>query len=431
MTLRQSLTGLRTSVANWLRPVDSGPVRMGLGIIREPYTGAWQCNVEARYDSVVSNPTVFACVTLIAADIGKLRARLLQRRGKVWPEVENSAYSAMLREPNAYQTWQQFAENWIQSKLLRGNAYVLKQRDASGRVARLYVLDPNTVTPLVADDGSVYYQITRDNLAGITEGMLQSGRLVVPAREIIHDRMNCLFHPLVGLSPIFAAGLPAIQGMAIASQSTKFFQNASRPGGILIAPGAISEDDAKRLKEQFETGFGGEAVGRLAVVGDGMKYQALNVSAADAQLIDQLKWTAETICSVFHVPGFKIGIGQMPTYQNGETLNQIYYSDCLQSLIEAVENCLNAGLGLSNDLGIELDTRALLRMDTAARYTAHSEAIKGGWLSPNEARQAEDLPPVDGGDTPYLQQQNYSLAALARRDSASPAPSSTSSTGSA
>jgi hypothetical protein len=37
-------------------------------------------------------------------------------------------------------------------------------------------------------------------------------------------------------------------------------------------------------------------------------------------------------------------------------------------------------------------------------------------LSPNEGRQKLNLPPVKGGDNPFLQQQNYSLEALAKRD---------------
>jgi hypothetical protein len=65
---------------------------------------------------------------------------------------------------------------------------------------------------------------------------------------------------------------------------------------------------------------------------------------------------------------------------------------------------------------VELDLEGLLRMDSATRYKAHSDGIAGGWLAPNEARECEDLPPIPGGETPYLQQQNYSLAALAKRD---------------
>jgi len=58
----------------------------------------------------------------------------------------------------------------------------------------------------------------------------------------------------------------------------------------------------------------------------------------------------------------------------------------------------------------------LLRMDTATRYDARNKAVAGGWMSPNEARALENMAPVKGGESPYLQQQNYSLAALAKRD---------------
>src|SRR5690606_19264362 len=43
----------------------------------------------------------------------------------------------------------------------------------------------------------------------------------------------------------------------------------------------------------------------------------------------------------------------------------------------------------------------------------------GGWKAPDEVRREENMPPVPGGDTPYLQVQNHSLAALARRDAES------------
>lgn len=74
---------------------------------------------------------------------------------------------------------------------------------------------------------------------------------------------------------------------------------------------------------------------------------------------------------------------------------------------------------LGQSSAVEFDIRALLRMDTERRYKAHSDGVKGGWLSPNEARRAENLRPVAGGSTPYLQQQNYSLEALEKRDKSS------------
>jgi phage portal protein BeeE len=151
-----------------------------------------------------------------------------------------------------------------------------------------------------------------------------------------------------------------------------------------------------------------------------MTYQPLTINAVDSQMIEQLKLTGETICSAFHVPPFMVGIGAAPTYNNIEALNQQYYSQCLQALIEEIEELLDQGLGLGKDFGntygTEFDLDALLRMDTATKVKSVADAIGAGFMSPNEGRYKFDLPPVEGGNSPYLQVQNYSLAALNRRD---------------
>jgi phage portal protein BeeE len=88
-----------------------------------------------------------------------------------------------------------------------------------------------------------------------------------------------------------------------------------------------------------------------------------------------------------------------------------------------MEQCLDAGLALEPDQRTEFDLDGLLRMDASALYEALGKAVGGGWMAPNEARERVNLPPVSGGATPYLQVQNYSLAALDRRDRAQGAPS--------
>ena len=78
--------------------------------------------------------------------------------------------------------------------------------------------------------------------------MAQVGQsLILPASEIIHDRWNCFYHPLVGLSPIVACSLAASQGIAIQKYGSSFFANMSRPSGILTSAGKISEEDAKQF----------------------------------------------------------------------------------------------------------------------------------------------------------------------------------------
>ena len=399
---------------------DISPVRenrAGWFRLFEAFPGAWQTNVVVDRNLVLSYHAVYACMTLIASDIAKLRVKLVQQSGDgIWSEVSSPAFSPVLRKPNPYQTRIQFWEAWVLSKLMRGNTYVLKEYDQRRLVTALYVLDPQRVTPMVADDGSVFYSLDADNLSGLEEE-----EIIVPARDIIHDRFNCLFHPLVGTSPIFANGIAATQGIRIQNSSAHFFGNGARPSGVLTAPGEISQDTADRLKDYWENNFTGTGEGKLAVLGDGLKYEPMTMTSVDAQLIEQLKWTAETVCSTFHVPPYKIGVGQMPTYNNIQSLNVEYYSQCLQRLIEDAELCLDEGLGLTEAkegriLGVEFDLDGLLRMDSVTQVQFLKEAVGAALMSPDEARKKIDLPPVEGGASPYLQQQNYSLAALAKRD---------------
>lgn len=372
----------------------------------------FQRDIHVDHETVKANWAVFACMTLIAGDVGKMPIRLMQSTDGIWTERPDKNVGPLLAKPNEYQVRAKFFESWMFSKLGRGNTYVLKERDARGVVRALHVLDPHRVTPLVAPDGSVYYQLHDDELSGVPEGLP-----AVPASEIIHDRMWCLFHPLVGISPLYACGLAATQGLKIQQNSAKFFQNMSRPSGVLTAPGQISDDTAARIKTLWETNFAGDNLGRVAVLGDDLKYMAMAVNADDAQLVEQLKMTSEMVCSAFHVPPYKVGIGPTPTYQNAEVLNQIYYSDCLQTQLEAIEALLDDGLNLAAGSGTEFDIDALLRMDTAAQVKSLNDAVGGGWMSPDEARRRRNLAPVAGGGTPYMQQQNYSLAALGKRDS--------------
>jgi len=386
-------------------------------VIREPYTGAWQQNQEITAPWALAYFAVYGCVTLIATDIGKLALRLVaQDDDGIWQETTNPAYSPVLRKPNRYQTIVKFVEQWITSKLTWGNAYVLKQRDGRGVVSALYVLDPARVSVLIAPDGAVYYQLKRDDLTGVSEG-----DVVVPAKEIIHDPMICLFHPLVGVTPLYACGQAAQHGLTIQTTSEKFFQAGSRPGGVLTAPGEINDEQAARLKTRWESGYSGANSGRVAVLGFGMKYEPMTVNAADSQLIEQLQWSAQQVCTAYHVPPALLDLPGAGNVIDLEALLVKYHSQCLQSLLVNFETALDEGLELNAPFGTEFEIDDLLWMVTSTKTKAAAEAIGAGAMSPNEARfKYFGLGPVEGGASPYLQQQNFSLSALAQRDANDP-----------
>lgn len=379
--------------------------------IHEPTTGAWQRNQEIQVsrEDQLQHHAVFACVSLITRDVGKLKLQTKKPINGV-RQVTESRMSKLLKNPNPHQNAQQFFESWVGSKATNGNAYILKVRNIYGELWRLYVLNPERVKPLVDPHGNVYYQVKKDHLFDIEKDV------VVPASEIIHDRFNCFYHPLVGLSPITACALSANQGLSIQRGASQFFNNASRPSGIIVVPSPISEEDAREIGQRWRENFSGTNAGNTAVFGDGADYKAISVSANDAQLVEQLKLSGEIVCTAFSVPAFKIGLGSLPATSRLTDLNEIYYSDCLQHYLESIENLLNDHLDLEDDVDVEFNLKALLRMDATNQMSYLSSGIGAAIFSPNEARAELGFDPVEGGDSPMIQQQNFSLAALAKRD---------------
>lgn len=378
--------------------------------ILEPFTGAWQKNIEWKRQTVLSHPAIFSCITLISGDISKLKLKTMAIDSDGIKTAVNADDYKFLNRPNPYQNRIQFFESWVLSKLIRGNTYALKSRDRDGNVNRLYILHPDLVTPLVSESGDVFYQLGGDNINN-----LDKLGVTVPASEIIHDRFNCFFHPLVGLSPIFACGLVAFGGIKMLENNAKLFQNGARPTGILTAPGAISDETARELKTNWEANYSGENYGKTAVLGDDLKYTPLTVTAAESQMIDQMKMGAEMICACFHVPPYKV-MGNAPTHNNAEILQQQYYDQCLQILIESIEECMDQGLELPDRMHMQFDLDGLLRMDTKTQIETLGAGVNKAIYSPNEARKKVNLKPVVGGDVPFLQQQNWPIDMLAERN---------------
>jgi HK97 family phage portal protein len=215
-------------------------------------------------------------------------------------------------------------------------------------------------------------------------------------------------------------------GINAQKASNLLFENSSCPGGILTAPGEVSDIEEKRIKEEWEQRFSRVNLGRVAVLSGGMTYQKLPMTNVEVQMIENLKWSAEVVCSVYHVPPFKLGLQPLPATHtlNLQALNTEYYTQALQSHIEEIEELLDyaLGIGIALGMGTEFDTDNLLRMDTVTLTTTIKEAVGAGVMAPNEGRAKFDLKPVAGGDAPYMQQQNYSLEALARRDAQAAAP---------
>ena len=413
------LARIRTSIAKAVAPRGAqAPFASGGSwrVIHDPYPGAWQQNREVSQEDILRFSAVYACIDLISNDIAKIRPRVVMRANDFgqdyWKEVEAND-RPLVRRPNRYQTRIQFLQEWIGSKLAHGNTYCLAERGGSrGAPVALYVLDPRKVDPMVTPMGEVYYRVKKDWLAGLD----QDEDVYIPASEIAHDRGHCPHHPLIGVSPLYAGSAAASLGVNIGQTGNTFFSRSAMPSGILSAPGSMDKDAAASIKHQWETSFSGENAGRIAILGNNLKFEQLTMKAVDAQQREQMKDAAEEVARVFHVPAHKIGAGAPPTFNNIAAMNQAYFTDCLQIHVESIETLLDELFDFGPGMGWDFDVEAaLMRMDPTSRADANQKGISAGFLAPNEARASDGRAPVKGGETPYLQQQYWPIGDLTGR----------------
>lgn len=383
--------------------------------IHEPFAGAWQHNKEEKRATLLTYPTLYACIYRISTDIGKLPF-IVRRRSDagVMELLPKSPLYKVLREPNHYQTETQFREFWMLAKLICGNAYILLSRDSKGKVDGMYVMDSHRVLPMITDAGEVYYQLYTDVLNKFPRDYPYKN-LVVPGSEIIHDRCNPLFHPLIGVPPVAAAYLPALKNLKILQNAADFFGNNQQPGGLLTAPAGMSEEDAQAVRDYWETAFSGGNSGKIAVIGADMKFTTFAMKSIDSQMIEQTRYSDEQICQPFGIPPFKVGIGTIPAGLGVDGINQLYYNDALQTHIVHMEELLCWALKAREPERIELDLDPLIRMDEKKRAEVETKLVSGKIKTPDEGRAKFNLPPTGGGDTLWGQYQDYPLSMLQER----------------
>lgn len=398
---------------------------MGLGGYspQEPFVQAWQKNMDGknhRDPLMLAFSAVYACVEIISQDIAKMPIQLMnidQVDGVSQSVAMRNAYHRLLRNPNDYQTALQFVQFMVACILMRGNAYILQVFDQRGVPNQMHLLHPDRVKVLVHPmSKEVFYEYSphANDMAPMSEVFTErETTFVIPSRYIIHHRINCLWHPLVGVSPLYAGAVSAATGGRIMMNSERFFGNMSRPSGVLTSDGEIGDVTAERLKREFEANYSGGNIGKTAVLGDGLKWQSMVLTSVDAQLIEQLKWTIEDVARVFRVPMYLLNDTTRMTYKNSEQAAQSYFQGCLQFHVEAIEaefaKAFNVVEGVQE---VRFDVSVLFRMDMEERFNAYGKGITSGVISPNEARAMEGKGPIKGGEEPRMQMQYVPLSQI-------------------
>lgn len=325
-----------------------------------------------------------------------------------------SAPTRALRRPNDYQTGSDLLLNIVRQMKGKGAAYVLAVRNGRDEVEGLHLFDADQSKPLIGEDGSIYYELSGNEIVERRWEAATGGRpLRVPARDVAHIRLHTPRHPLYGETPLMAAALDVATSDVILQRQLAFFANRSRPSYVLGTDEKLKRDQVKDLRELWEEHSSGLNEGKTPILSWGVKPFSIGASAKDSELAETLRMSEENIALAYRVPLqlFGKGSGQIGST---ESLMQMWLASGLGFLVNHIEVAFDVLFELKGfpEEYVELDTRVLLRSNFRERIAGLKDAVIGGIMSPDEARNAEDLPVVPGGygAEPRVQQQVVPLS---------------------
>jgi HK97 family phage portal protein len=373
--------------------------------------GAWAYSGRiVNFESASGLPAVMAAIRLIADTAASLPLCVYTPAadGSLVRADQLPVANILAREPNEQQSAFQVWSFVFSSMLGWGGAYLLKAK-SQGRVVALYPIDPSRVTPRVENGELVFYVRNVTNPGDQSSRPLTGdGQKKLTSSDVLYVPGQLLNDPFIGVTPI-AIHRHAI-GNALAQQefAGRYYSNDGSPGGIISVPSQLTKEKREELREAFEARHRGTtAAHRVGVLTGGATYDTVPINLRDAAFIESMHAHAQDVARMFGIPA---GMLDAADFNHASTPEQdmIRFRLRLIPWLRRVESALETDTDLFPDVDVpgmpdadpvvRFDPNELVRADLEKRFSAYTSARQGGWMSANEIRAQENLPPVDGGD---------------------------------
>lgn len=389
-------------------PIRLGPGRADLRNSSVPF-GAWAgggMGVEMVDRQVVSYAMLFATQPWIAAAVMRLMTWSVRVPLKVYRRTGDDSRERLM--PGDHPLADAVATPWprgctadltmgiVGSASVHGNSVTTVNSGAGDKI-QFTQQDWRRTMPIITGDL---------DLVGWTIDNGLPAEDTVGVDTALHVAWWSPLGPL-GVSPLRQLGVTIRIEEAAQRYQTAMMRNSARP------PSAIQASDAwlgfkpderavllKQLREDVNVIYAGpENNGRPALLPPGLTWEKVGHTAVEAELIDQRKVAREEMAGVYLIPPPMLGILDKATYSNIQTQREMAYTDSLGPPLVLTEQRFNAqvvrGLLREPDIYVEYDFAVVLRGDRLKEIQALREAIAGGFLTPNEARDTENRPRID------------------------------------
>jgi HK97 family phage portal protein len=355
--------------------------------------------------SVLGLSSAWACINLLSGTQASLPLMPYQtaRDGARPVARDHYLYRVLHDSPNSLQTSVDFWEFMTASIELWGNSYARKIKSGD-RIVGLVPIMPDLPAVENLGNGRLKYRWTEDGKS-----------FELTSDEVLHIR-GFGGNPLGGMSTLAFGARAFGLALAIDKAAGSTFRNGVRPSGVLTFEKFLSPEQRTVIEDKLTEKFlGAMNAGRPMTLEGGTKWQQLSINPEDAQMLQSRGFSVEEVCRFFGVPPFMIGHTEKSTsWGTGleqQTLGFVKFT--LRRRLKRIEQALEKQLLTPEDraagIVIEFNLEGLLRGDSAGRSAFYQSGLNNGWMTINEVRALENLPPVEGGEVPRMQSQNVPI----------------------
>lgn len=340
--------------------------------------------VAVTAQSAMRCTAVRAAVQTISEAVGQLPVHVFDRDTK---ERDNGSpvESLLNQQANEWTPASDMREQLTRDALLHGDGLAAIVR-VGGKPKELIRFKPGSVT-ISADDwgGPVY----------------RHNNVVLNRSDVLHVKAPSL-DGVRGEAPIKLAREAIGLALLLEKHTTTLFANGAQPGGVIELPGGLGDEGLKKMRAAWRAAHqGADKAGTTAVLWDDAKYKPITFDPVSSQLLELRRFSVTEIGRAFNIPAQFLGDLDRATWGNAEAMNRQFLQLTLLPWLKRWEGEIALKLFSPEERAeryAEFLTDGLLRADFAQRMTGYSQAIAARFLSPNEARAAENRPPYEGGD---------------------------------
>lgn len=385
---------IKSAVLNWL----------GFGFDSVDHWRQWYgrestSGVVVTSDKALTLSAVWACTRLVSQTIATLPIGVYERKADGTRATAEIPVANLIRiKPNSDTTAVTFWESIIVHAALHGNGFAEKKR-LGGRIVSLELLDSGRLTWRKLQSGQYEFRYTED----------QGNVRTIPESDIFH---------IPGFTMSGRFGMSVIKygtevfGSALAGNqaANATFKNGLHPTTYFKIDKVVDKAKRAEFRENIKAISGALNAGKAPLLEAGMEVGTVGINPNDAQLLESRIYSIEEVCRWFGVPPSMIGSTDKASSwaSSSEQMNLWFLQYGLRPWLKRIEQAIWAQLLSPVEqlrFYAEFNVEGLLRADTSSRTSFYSTALQNGWMSRNEVRRLENLPPVEGGDI-YTAQSN-------------------------